>query len=111
MRDDLVRRRDVQKMLQDADGWDAPEEFFKGWDKALHVAEQRLADLPSAGEDLIKRSDVIDALAVVFREYNFAFEPDSKSKYRRRFSIAVPEAIFKIPAATGKQCEKEDDAT
>lgn len=102
MKNDLVKRLDVQKMLRDLDGWDALEEFFKGWDKAIHVAEMKLESLPSKGSDLIRRSDVMEALANVFEEYNYSFEPNSQS---RGFAGAVPAAIYKIPSVLEPLCE------
>lgn len=100
MKTDLVWRRDVYEMLNGIGGCDAEDEYFKGWDKAIDGAISELDKVPSAGDDLIRRSDVMNTLAAVFKQYNHAFEPDSPSKYRGAFSIAVPEAIRGIPAAT-----------
>lgn len=106
VKNDKVRRYDVQKMLQDTDGWNAPEEFFKSQDKAINAALMRLEELPSAGTDLIRRSDVMDALPAVFRKYRIGFEPCSQN---RGFASAVPQAIRRIPNALEPRCENDNE--
>ncbi|WP_288786249.1 hypothetical protein [uncultured Bacteroides sp.] len=59
--------------------------------KALTMAIEAL----ESSEDLIRRQDVLDTLAAVFREYNTGFEPDVD---RRGFANAVPRAIREIPS-------------
>lgn len=62
-----------------------------GHGKALVMAIEAL----ESSEDLIRRQDVLDTLAAVFREYNIGFEPDVD---RRGFASAVPRAIWEIPS-------------